>query len=488
MAMLQRDNKARESHRHRGDDQLRDAIRKCRLTLCEGGRRNPLAAFGEFVKLLFIKHRDARGVYQPHAPLRRSGETVDRLSDRLNATYNAERRDNQDVFTEHINLDPSIIAQCVEYLEHVFHESTELDAMGIAFEEFVDGRFTRDSGQYLTPRELIEFCVAALDPKPHHLILDPTCGSGRFLLYALHHMRRKARGGSPEPDCDGPHGGHRCTGENLFGLEINDELAQVARMNMISHRQAPANIVAHDALDFAEYIQRKHHGITPGRFDVVLANPPFGTTVKRAEKPDGYLEQFDLRQYLGLSFPNPKAKPNGVKTEILFLERIRAFLKPSSGRAAVILPDGILANSGMQGIRRWLLKHFQLLAVVSLPQFAFSPYHAGVKSSIVLLRRLADGETVPDDGAIFMALAENIGYDATGRGTFEVNVEEEIAGVRRVERHRCDLFDYRVVCQWMLGSSSGNGHWSERRREVIPGTGMLGQWEEFNRDPAPFFA
>ena len=100
-----------------------------------------------------------------------------------------------------------------------------------------------------------------------------------------------------------------------------------------------------------------------------------------------------------------------------------------------------------------------------------NPHHAGVKSSIVLIRRLADGETVPDDGAIFMALAENIGYDATGRGTFEMNVEEEIAGVRRLELHRCDLFDYRVVCEWMQGSSSGSGHWSERRREVIPGTG-----------------
>ena len=173
-----------------------------------------------------------------------------------------------------------------------------------------------------------------------------------------------------------------------------------------------------------------------------------------------------------------------IKTEIAFLERIHSFLKPGTGRAAVVLPDGILTNSSLQGVRHWLLNHFQLLAVVSLPQFAFSHYDAGVKASIVFLRRLAAGETVPDDTAIFMALTENIGYDATGRKTFEVELEEEIAGVSRVERHRCDLFDYRVTYEWVARENE----WSEQRREIIPGTGLVGQWEEFNRDPTPFFA
>ena len=66
-----------------------------------------------------------------------------------------------------------------------------------------------------------------------------------------------------------------------------------------------------------------------------------------------------------------------VKTEILFLERIHSFLKPGSGRAAVVLPDGILTNSSLEGVRHWILERFQLLAVVSLPQFAFAHYDAG---------------------------------------------------------------------------------------------------------------
>ena len=143
-----------------------------------------------------------------------------------------------------------------------------------------------------------------------------------------------------------------------------------------------------------------------------------------------------------------------IKTEIAFLERIHSFLKPGTGRAAVVLPDGILTNSSLQGVRDWLLHHFQLLAVVSLPQFAFQHYDAGVKASIVFLRRLSDGETVSDDDSIFMALTENIGYDATGRKTFNVNVDSEEPGKEKVEIQSCDLFDYRVYYQW---SNRGTG-------------------------------
>ena len=177
--------------------------------------------------------------------------------------------------------------------------------------------------------------------------------------------------------------------------------------------------------------------------------------------------------------------PTSVKTEILFLERVHSFLKPGTGRAAIILPDGILTNSSLQGVRQWLLDHFQLLAVVSLPQFAFSHYDAGVKASIVFLRRLAKNETVSDDEATFMAIAENIGYDATGRKTFDVTVEQEETDREKVERHSCDLFDYRVYYEWSR-TESGEPIWSERRREIIQDTGLVAQWRKFQWDPAPF--
>ena len=486
-------------------EELRAAIRKCHQTLWEGGRRSPIAAFGEFSKLVFIKHRDEKDLDRPdgdpYAFQRRDGETAEQLAARVDLLYNKEQRQEPDVFTDRINVEPSIMAQCVEHLEGISLDRTELDTKGVAFEEFMGSFFKGDFGQYFTPRELIAFCVAALAPKRTDLVLDPACGSGGFLLYALDHVRREADRRFAPGSVQHFQYWHDFAQNNLYGLEINEELARVAKMNMIIHDDGHTNVVGHDAMDFPENIHSKNAGLNAGRFDLALTNPPFGATIRRTEKGDGYLEQFELMRYLGKDYPlhtemtgageetDTRLTPRSVrprasiKTEIAFLERIHSFLKPGSGRAAVVLPDGILTNSSLQGVRHWLLHHFQLLAVVSLPQFAFSHYDAGVKASIVFLRRLADGETVPDDAAIFMALTDNIGYDATGRKTFEVSVEEEIPEVRKVERHRCDLFDYRVTYEWVAREND----WSEQRREIIPGTGLVGQWEEFNRDPTPFF-
>lgn len=486
-------------------EELQAAIRKCHQTLWEGGRRSAIAAFGEFSKLVFIKHRDEKDLDRPDGDpytfQRRDGETAEQLAARINQLYNKEQQLEPDVFTDRINVEPPIMAQCVEHLEGISLDRTELDTKGVAFEEFMGSFFKGDFGQYFTPRELIAFCVAVLDPKRTDLVLDPACGSGGFLLYALDHVRRQADALHPPGSQSHLLYWHNFAQRNLYGLEINEELARVAKMNMIIHDDGHTNVVGHDAMDFPENIRDKNPGLSAGRFDLVLTNPPFGAVIKRVEKGDGYLEQFQLMRYLGKNYPlhsqmtgtgdetdtgrRPReAKPRAsIKTEIAFLERIHSFLKPGTGKAAVVLPDGILTNSSLQGVRHWLLHHFQLLAVVSLPQFAFSHYDAGVKASIVFLRRLDAGETVPDDEPIFMALTENIGYDATGRKTFEVTVEEETPNVRKVERHRCDLFDYRVTYEWVAREND----WSEQRREIIPGTGLVGQWEEFNRDPTPFF-
>jgi len=174
-----------------------------------------------------------------------------------------------------------------------------------------------------------------------------------------------------------------------------------------------------------------------------------------------------------------------VKTEILFLERVFQFLKPD-GRAAIIVPDGILTNSSLQGVRNWLMSHYQILAVVSVPQFAFAHYDAGVKASILFLRRYQDNETPSDDEAIFMAQAENIGYDATGRDTFQKTLETETLGEKRIEIWHCDLFDYRVIFEWSTADPKDH-RWSERGRTVIANSGLLGQYNEFQRNPDPFF-
>lgn len=484
-------------------EELRAAIRKCHQTLWEGGRRSPIAAFGEFSKLVFIKHRDEKDLNrengQPYAFQRRDGETAAELADRINRLYDVEQQREPNVFTDRINIDPLVLAQCVEHLEGISLDRTELDTKGVAFEEFMGSFFKGDFGQYFTPRELIAFCVAILDPERTDLVLDPACGSGGFLLYALDHVRRKADQVQTPGSIAHFQYWHDFAEKNLFGLEVNEELTRVAKMNMIIHDDGHTNIVGHDALDFPQHISSQNPGLAPGKFDLILTNPPFGAVIKRTEKGDGYLEQFELQRYLGKNYDLGKNHPeNGaksgsqvvkarasVKTEVLFLERVHTFLKPGTGRAAVVLPDGILTNSSLKGVRHWLLDHFQLLAVVSLPQFAFSHYDASVKASIVFLRRLADGDTVSNDEPIFMALVDNIGYDATGRKTFAITVESETPD-KKIERHSCDLFDYRVTYEWSQ-VGSGKGEWSEHHREIIPDTGLVAQWQEFKRDPTSFF-
>ncbi len=489
-------------------EELRSAIRKCHQTLWEGGRRSPIAAFGEFCKVIFIKHRDEKNITredgQPYAFQRRSEESADELAARIYKLYAAEQALEPDVFTDKINIEPAILAQCVEHLEGISLDRTELDTKGVAFEEFMGGFFKGDFGQYFTPRELIAFAVEVLDPKQSDLVLDPACGSGGFLLYALDHVRREADRKKKKGSVEHFKYWHDFAEKKLFGIEINEELARVAKMNMIIHDDGHTNIVGHDALDFLDRIEGKKDTLRRGKFDLVLTNPPFGSVVKRTEKAEGYLEQFELRNYLGKSTtgtePDESAKGEhdakrgakavkdraSIKTEILFLERVHSFLRPGTGRTAIVLPDGILTNSSLQGVRDWLLARFQLLAVVSLPQFAFAHYDAGVKASLVFLRRLKDGEKVKDDAPIFMALAENIGYDATGRKTFAVTVEKETPGVEKVELQRSDLFDYRVTYEWST-TNPKKPDWSERHRAIIPDTGLVAQWRAFEKDPAPFF-
>jgi type I restriction enzyme M protein len=106
---------------------------------------------------------------------------------------------------------------------------------------------------------------------------------------------------------------------------------------------------------------------------------------------------------------------------------------------------------------------------------------------VVFLEKRAPNVPASDEEVIFMSMAENIGYDATGRTTYQVEVLDETPAQARTERQRSDLFDWQVAFDWVPGEGKKPGHWSERHRHVIPGSGLLGQYAVFKRDPEPFF-
>ena len=391
-------------------------IKKCHQTLWGGGRLSPPMAFGELCKLLFVKIQDEktpRKNGQPYEFQIKTHEPSRKLAERIKLIYEKAKAKDPQVFTDTIRIDDATLRTLVSHMEGVNFSKTDLDTKGVSFEQFMDSFFKGDFGQYFTPREIIAFAVEMMQPKADDIVLDPACGSGGFLLYALDHVRREASQYYDEGAPEHYRHWHDFAMRNLYGIEINDEIARVAKMNMILHDDGHSNVVGQDALDRLDAIRQRtgNNGFQEGRFDLILTNPPFGAQVNLNERP--YLPDFDLGNQ---EDAKGKRKPRkNQKTEILFIERVWQFLKPGTGRAAVVLPDGILTNSSLQYVRDFLLERLQLLAVVSLPQTAFAHFGAGVKASLVFLRRRAGDEKPKDDEAIFMAAPEKIGYDATGR-------------------------------------------------------------------------
>ena len=250
-----------------------------------------------------------------------------------------------------------------------------------------------------------------LEPNINDFVADPACGSGGFLIYTLEKMRKELHAKLDEKDAS--YRWQDFALKQVYGIEINSQLARVSMMNMIIHEDGHTNIENADALDNPETWKRqKIREYFGKKFSLLLTNPPFGADVKEREKP--YLANYELGAKI--------KKRNRQNTEILFIERCLDFLK-ASGRMGIVLPDGIMTNSSLQYVRDFITERSQILGVVSLPQTAFrrpsskgsGDTGSGVKASLLFLRKKKEGEQLPKDYPIFMAIAEHIGYDATGR-------------------------------------------------------------------------
>lgn len=388
--------------------ELKRALEKSHNTLWAGGKRNPTVAFDELCKIIFVKIRDEKrgrktGEYYDFQI--KTHEKAESVYKRLDAIYQEAKQKDPEVFKESLKIDPEELYTVVGHLQSVSLNKTDLDTKGVAFEQFMEDFFKGKSGQYFTPREIVSFAVKMMDIKNDDLVLDPACGSGGFLLHALDEVRNQADEYYEGDDAEKYRFWHDFAQNNLFGIEINDSIARVAKMNMIIHDDGHTNVIGFDALEDVGKMTEKNRGFEKNRFDVIVTNPPFGANVKRSEHP--YLEKFALGQ-------NGKKSRDNQKTEILFIERCIDFLKPGTGQMAIVLPDGILTNSSLQYVRDFIMERAQILAVVSLPQIAFMHYGAGVKSSLVFIRRKSENEKL-GKYKIFMAIAERVGYDATGR-------------------------------------------------------------------------
>ena len=157
----------------------------------------------------------------------------------------------------------------------------------------------------------------------------------------------------------------------------------------------PTNVITSDGLVSDESIIAKtnNHGFKYGTFDFIITNPPFGSTVRQSEQ--AYLKTYQLgkkeEDWLAVA-TRPQETRDGQSTEVLFIEQDYKFLK-EGGYLAIVLPDGILTNSTMQYVRTQIEDWFRIIAVVSMPQTAFMANGAGVKSSVLFLKKWTKKET-----------------------------------------------------------------------------------------------
>ena len=358
------------------------ALEKCHDTLWQGGRLEPTTAFNELSKILFVKIRDEKQARRKGTPYDFQIKTHERpksVADRIKELYQEAKAQDPQVFTEDIRVDDSRLFSVVNHLQGINLNATELDVKGVAFERFLGSYFKGDMGQYFTPRKVVEFMVKMAAPHHEERVLDPACGSGGFLLHTMDHILKQASEFFTEGTPEHYTHWHDFAQKQLFGIEVNDSIARVAKMNMIIHDDGHSNVIGNDALVNFDILYNHHRDFKEETFDLILTNPPFGAVVKKEESP--YLEDYNLG-----------TEKVSQKTEILFLERCFNFLKWGTGELAIILPDGILNNSSLQYVRDYIEQHFQILAVVSLPQTAFSHYGAGVKPSILFLRKFSEAE------------------------------------------------------------------------------------------------
>lgn len=409
--------------------------------LWAGGKRNPAEAFDELDKLIFCKiwdERMARKKGEPYDFQVFSDDHGDDLKKRIQKLYENGRAKDPEVFREDIRLSNAELQTVVGYLAATNLHKTDLDSKGRAFETFMTGFFRGEFGQYFTPRNIVKFIVDALPIGSESLVLDTSCGSGGFLLHALDKVRRQADEYHDKDSNEHWRHWHDFAECNLFGIEISEGIARTAKMNMIIHDDGHTNVIAFDGLESIAKMPAKTNkkgGFQASYFDYIITNPPFGSKVKFAEKR--YLEDYALGckdvDWIDAKLNNINLSQKIVRdqqtTEVLFLEQCHRFLKPG-GYLAMVIPDSILTNSSMQYVRDWIEEHWRIVGVVSLPQFAFAANGAGVKSSVLFLKKYGENTTTAIK-AIKQQAQESLFAKASGGQALEKLIAEKKAAFKK---------------------------------------------------------
>lgn len=456
--------------------EFQDLLFKCHSILRDVHKMDPGRAFDTISKILFVKMYVERsglhGTFTVNFLDRRASTRLptdpqvhDGLFDQTKTYYKAD-----DLFsaTDRLEISEETFRRIVKELERFDLSKTGDDIKGLAFEKFLGNTFRGELGQFFTPRPVVDFMVSILDPQEGELIADPAAGSGGFLIRAFEYVREcisadvqkqkdkvqadiEAKGLPieeeekliddafaklneellPSGDDNQPINTRvgRLAWHCIFGCDAEPRAARTAKMNMIMHGDGHGGIHYHDGLIDI-------NGIFPGRFDIVITNPPFGSNVGSDQKVGGseetrvpkeasyitrcesrygepWRESHDaMQKAMGTNildlFEIGKGKKNRA-TEIVFVERCLNLLKPG-GRMGIVLPDGNLNNPSLTWLRRWCEGKARILSVVSLPPETFKSADATVTASLMFLQRFTEADEAAWEVAWAKAHAD---HDAT---------------------------------------------------------------------------
>ncbi len=422
------------------ENELTKIFIQAHQALWGGGQRNPSEAFDELDKLIFCKiwdEKHPRKIGQPYDFQLFRDETPEDLLDRVKKIYAVGEKEAPEVFTDGIKLTANETLTIVKYFQRINLNKTDLDSKGKAFETFMGSFFRGDFGQYFTPRPIVKFIVDCLPITHKSRVLDTSCGSGGFLLHALDKVREQADhfyNIKQEPVQHKEHW-HNFAEKNLFGIEINNQIARTAKMNMIIHDDGHTNVIASDGLLSDVDMQAKsgNKQFIYGTFDFIITNPPFGSSIKQTEK--AYMNQYNLAikeiDWLNTTASGKAALRDSQSTEVLFMEQCHKFLT-ENGYLAVVIPDGILTNSSLQYVRDNIEEMYRIVAVVSMPQTAFSATGAGVKSSVLFLRKHKDKQTEKISNKK-TKLKEQVKADTKYIATIEKWDKEKVTVIKKLE-------------------------------------------------------
>jgi type I restriction enzyme M protein len=437
------------------ENEFADLLHQCHNVIRNREKRDPVAAFDEIAKILFIKvyverelkyRRKRQNLFSvAYLEEQLGNNPLEDLFQKTKAHYRTDRIFESD---EKLNLKPATGIEIVRLLEKYNLSDTSEDIKGIAFERFLGKTFRGEIGQFFTPRPIVEFMVSMLDPKEGEIICDPASGSGGFLIRFFEIVRQQilaaadrqyqefkakiesdkklstdkkaamlsAKFDEIQATLDHTREGSRLwtlANRCIYGTDANDRMARTSKMNMIMHGDGHGGVHHHDGF-------LNVNGIFEGRFDIILTNPPFGANVEPSDKileeqvtlPDEIEREYAriygvpykealarVRAAKGESiaslFELPKAKSTGplgrIKTEILFIERCLALLKPG-GRMGIVLPEGVFNNPSLAYVREFCEDRACLMAVVSLPQETFFSSGASVKASLLFLKKFIEEE------------------------------------------------------------------------------------------------